>query len=279
MILKSYAKVNLYLKILNKRPDNYHNLDTIFERISLFDTIVLSGRKDNLIKITCSDKNVPTDNTNFCYKAAKLLQDKFKINSGVNIRIKKRIPVAAGLGGGSSNAATVLLGLNKLWKLGLSTEKLAKLAAKTGSDTAFFVYNTPFAQGRGRGEKITLLPKLKKLKFWHILIVPGIKVSTPHIYREWDKQDKGLTMVSSDVKILRFGQPLFNSLESVTLRLYPQVRQVKYALQGLGLNSVLMSGSGPAVFALVASKKQAVSLSEKLKELTPSSRFFVVKTA
>jgi len=280
LVIQSFAKVNLFLEVLNKRKDNFHNIDSLFERISLSDKIVLKNRQDNLIKISCSDPRVPLDETNLCFKAAKLLQDKFKIRKGLDIKIIKRIPVGAGLGGGSSNAASVLLALNKLWRLKLSKAKLAKLAAKIGSDVVFFVYDTAFARVRGRGEKIYVLNELNKVRLWHILVVPKIHVSTPLIYKKWDdfgcnkRQVAGLTKPISNVKILtsvlhkkdNISKPgfLFNSLEQVTLKLYPEVIHIKETLAGLGLKSALMSGSGPAVFAPLSSEKKAAALVKKV---------------
>jgi 4-diphosphocytidyl-2-C-methyl-D-erythritol kinase len=230
---------------------------------------------------------VPKDSTNLCYRSAKLLQDTFKIESGLDIKIIKRIPVGAGLGGGSSDAASVLLGLNRLWKLNLSQKKIAEYAAKLGSDIPFFICNIPFARGEGRGEKIKPLGGLRDVRLDHILVVPKIKVSTPLIYRKWDRFSK-LTVPNYDDKILNLAlrkkgliqRPdlLFNGLEEVTTRLYPQLKRIKEKLMQLGLKSILMSGSGPAIFGIVSSKKEAVSLRRKLRKVNKSWRVFVTRT-
>ncbi|MCX5700485.1 MAG: 4-(cytidine 5'-diphospho)-2-C-methyl-D-erythritol kinase [Candidatus Omnitrophica bacterium] len=288
MVIKSFAKLNLYLRVKNKRSDNFHNLETLFERISLQDRIVIANRRDNLIKLSCNNVSCPTDSANICWKAARLLQDKFCVKTGLNIKIIKRIPVGAGLGGGSSNAAALLLGLNKLWRLNLNQAKLVKLAAELGSDVAFFVYDTSFAVGRGRGEKIRILSNLKKIKLWHILVVPKIHVSTPLIYKKFDAFS-GLTKPRSNVKILTSAlaknastfEPglLFNSLEAVTLKLYPEVKRIKERLSASGLKNILMSGSGSAVFAVCYSFAQAQALSKRFKREEKSWRVFVVRTA
>ncbi len=275
LVIKSFAKVNLFLKVLNKRPDNYHNLNTLFERINLFDKITLIARRDNLIKISCNNPNVPLDETNLCFKAAKLLRDKFGKTRGLNIKITKRIPVGAGLGGGSSNAASVLIALNRLWKLNLSKEKLAEFGAKLGSDVPFFIYDTPFAEGKLRGEKIRVSSRLNKIRLWHILVVPKIHVSTPLIYKKLD-DFCGLTKTSSDVKILTSALVkknlflnsglLFNSLEQVTFKLYPEVKRVKDSLASLGLSNIVMSGSGSAVVGIVSSGKKAAILAQKIRK-------------
>ncbi len=304
LTLNSYAKLNLYLEVLNKRKDNYHNIKTIFERIDLADKIILKSRRDKEIKVTCNVTAVPRDNTNLAWRSAKLLQDSFNINKGVDIKIIKRIPVGSGLGGGSSNAASVLLGLNKLWKLNLAQNKLAGLAGKLGCDVPFFIYNSPFALGEARGDKIKPLKALYPMRLWHILVVPNIGVSTAAIYKRWDKGLKafkltspflrqrgtikkeraGLTMPKYNVNILTLalkkgnfsliGDALFNSLESVTAILYPQIDAIKERLIKLGVKSVLMSGSGSAVFGIVSSRKEALSLSRQLKTDSSWQVFF-----
>lgn len=287
MILKSYAKVNLFLQVLNKRPDNFHNLLTIFERIGLHDEIILKPRRDSLIRVICKDPAVPTDATNLCYRAADLLRKRFKLKKGVDIFIKKNIPVGAGLGGGSGNAATVLLGLNKLWKLNISKERLKGLGAKIGSDVAFFIYQVPFALGRGRGERIEPIGGLKKTRLWHVLVVPNLHVSTPLIYRKFDlyskltpqKQSaKILILALKKTHILRVSENLFNSLEATTIRLYPKVQRAKLELGKLGVNAILMSGSGSAVFGIVTSKKEAFFLYKKLAKNKSLGRIFIART-
>lgn len=289
MILNSYGKLNLYLEVLNKRKDNYHNIKTVFERIGFSDTITLKSRPDKKINITCNLASLPRGPSNLAYRSAYLLQNTFKVNKGVDIKIIKRIPVGAGLGGGSSNAASVLIGLNKLWRLNLRQAKLAKLAGKIGSDASFFIYNTPFAQGDLRGDRIRPLKMLSDTRLWHILIVPEIKVSTPFIYKKWDefKQKAGLTRPRSNVKMLiqalkknslsLASQALFNSLEEVSAKLYPQINCIKEKLHRLGVKSVLMSGSGPAVFGVVSSRKEAVFLYRQLKK-DSLGQVFVTRT-
>jgi len=321
LFLYSFAKINLYLQVLNKREDNFHNLNTLFCRIGLADTIVLKERKDSLIKIKCNSRQVPKDKSNLCFRAAALLKQALKLSFGVEIEIKKRIPVGAGLGGGSSNAASVLLGLNKFWDLNLPETKLVKLAAELGSDVPFFVAGEKFALGSRRGEVIKPLASLKKVKLWFILVYPNVKVSTPLIYRKFDEyislcqagdtealplppatpvrtagcrsgrtrwhQDvfSQLTRPKHDVKILISElskgafrvkpEHLFNSLEPVTTRIYPVVDQVKKSLYGMGLEKVMMSGSGPAVFAICGSARQVRDASRILRKEHKSWQIFV----
>lgn len=294
LTLHSHAKLNLYIKVKNLRPDGYHNIDTIFERINLFDTISVTLRPDNKIRIISTGLLVPRGSANLCYRSAQLLQDKFNLSKGVDIKILKRIPIGAGLGGGSSNAAVTLLGLNKLWDLNIGSKVLAELGRKIGSDVPFFIYNYPFARGLSRGDKIRPLKELFSIKLWHILVIPEIAVSTPLIYKKWDEfmhrknKKAGLTKEGSNVKIITsalqkgiyasIGKFLSNSLEEITIRLYKEVGYIKEKLVSLGVETVLMSGSGSAVFGIVSSRKEAVLLAKRLRKDNRSWRVFSVKT-
>jgi 4-diphosphocytidyl-2-C-methyl-D-erythritol kinase len=294
LILHSYAKLNLYLKIIGKRKDGYHSLQTIFERIDLADTIILTLRSDKKISLRCNEFSLSGTGANLAFQGAQILQKSCAVGKGVDIELIKRIPIGAGLGGGSSNAACVLLGLNKLWKLRLSLERLLGFGRKIGSDVAFFLHNCSFALGEGRGDRIKPL-HLQQLKpLWQILIVPKIEVRTPQVYKEWDisrRKNKSLelTIPQYNVNILisalknrdltRLGKGLFNNLERITLGLYPEVHRAKKRLSDLGLKSILMSGSGPAVFGLVSAEKEAVSLSRQLeKEHHPNWQVFTTRT-
>ena len=287
LALNSYAKVNLSLEVINKRKDNYHNLRIIFERIDLSDKIILKSRSDKEIKVTCNNSNVPKNRSNLCYRSAEALRDIFKIEKGLDIKIIKRIPVGAGLGGGSSNAATVLSGLNKFWRLNVSKKRLVEIAKRIGCDVPFFIYDVSFAKALGRGDEIKPLGALKDTKFWHILVVPKILVSTPFIYKKWDT-DSGLTTPPFDVKLLTStlkknalslrGEHLFNSLESIAVKYYPQVKIIKEKLRSLGLKKILMSGSGPAVFGIVSTRKEAVTLARKMRDQDKSLQVFVTRT-
>ena len=294
LIIKSFAKINLYLQVLSKRKDNFHNLSTLFARIDLADTLIFRKRRDSFIRIKCAHPQVPQDETNLCYRAAALLKQELNLGLGIEIELKKCIPVGAGLGGGSSNAASVLLGLNKFWNLNLPETKLVKLGSKLGSDVPFFIYQKKFALGSQRGDKIEPLVSLDKLKLWFILVYPNLKVSTPLIYQKFDsslpvgRAFSRLTRQKHNVKLLvsqllKSGQRLapeflFNSLEAITSNLYPVVNQVKNALSNIGLDKVMMSGSGPAVFAICDSCRQAQSLRNKLYKQYKSWQVFVVST-
>jgi len=294
LVIKSFAKLNLFLQVLNKRPDNFHNLNTLFTRIDLADTVILRKRLDQQIKVKCDSQQVPADRSNLGWRAAALLKQELKLERGIDIEIKKCIPVGAGLGGGSSNAASVLLGLNKFWNLNLSQARLVKLGAKLGSDVPFFIHQVKFALGSQRGDKIKPLTGMRRLKLWFILIYPNFKVSTPLVYKKYDtysaakKSFSGLTRPKRNVKILtselmkkgrKFDSSLLlNNLEPVTASLYPEVNQVKKALSGIGLDKIMMSGSGPAVFAICDSCSQAQRLKNKLSRQHRPWRIFAVST-
>ena len=291
LILHSYAKLNLYLKIVGKHKDGYHGLRTIFERIDLADTIILTRRTDRKITLKCNVSTLSGAGANSAFKATRILQDACAVGKGVDIELIKRIPIGAGLGGGSSNAAFVLLGLNKLWKLGLSLKKLLVFGRKIGSDVAFFLHNCSFALGEGRGDRIKPLQLQHVKPLWQILVVPKIEVRTPQVYKEWDRNEQRgksleLTIPKYNVNILisaiknrdltRLGGDLYNSLERITLAMYPEVSLVKKRLSELGLKSILMSGSGPAVFGLVSAKKEAASFCRQLgKEHHPNWQVFI----
>lgn len=283
MILKSWAKINLYLDVSKKRKDGYHNLRTIFERISLFDKIILKVTKNPKVIISSSSDSIPKGKDNIVYKAAMLLKKDFRIKKGADIVIEKNIPVGAGLGGGSSNAAYTLIGLNRLWGLGLTRKKILSYARCLGSDVAFFVYETPFAFAKGRGERIKPLYNLNK-KLWHILVVPQLKVSTKEIYAEFDKLGhsrikKAALTEKQLLKLVKVSTAgiLHNNLERVTFKNYPIVERVKGDLNEHGLKNALMSGSGGAVFALTNSRKEGLRLAERLKR-TARCKVFVVST-
>ncbi len=286
LTFNSYAKLNLALNVLGKRPDGYHQLRTVFERIDLHDTITLRKISEG-IRIHCNHPHVPLGPKNLVYKIAQKLQNDFGIKEGVEITIKKRIPVAAGLAGGSSNAATVLQGLNQLWNLNLPQKKLIEYADALGSDVTFFLYDAPYALGEGRGEKIKALPI--KTRLWHLLVTPRLKVYTRDVFVSLALKQGGnlkLTKKKDDVNILlpflrggnlySIGSSLSNDLEPAILSLKPHLGRLKDKFIDAGAVGVCFSGSGPSVFALAESQKHALNLRAKFdKRFT---QVFVVST-
>jgi 4-diphosphocytidyl-2-C-methyl-D-erythritol kinase len=275
------AKLNLVLDVVGKRPDGFHELRTIFERISLADQITLTRNKSGKIRITCSHPHVPKGPGNLVYKAAMMLSKDFDISEGLDINIIKNIPVAAGLAGGSSNAAAVLSGLNRLWQIGLNKAQLVKYAARLGSDVAFFLYDTPFALGTGRGEIIK--PLAVKTKLWHVLVTPRVKIYTKEVFT---RLKLNLTNKKDNVNILlpflrkgdllRLAAALSNDLEAAILSLRPDFIYLKKKLLDAGATGVCFSGSGPSVFACVQSQRHALSLRAKFDRRY--TQVFVVST-
>jgi 4-diphosphocytidyl-2-C-methyl-D-erythritol kinase len=285
--IKSYAKLNLYLEVLNKRPDHYHNILTVFEKISLFDEITLKSRRDTQIKIISHQADVPLGEKNLAYQAASLLKKDLGINKGIDIKIEKRIPVASGLGGGSSNAASVLRGLNQLWNLALSQARLISYGRRLGADVPFFLSEASYALGRKRGDEIEIIP-LKK-RFWHLLLVPKIKVSTQAVYKRIDQirrvQSARLTNYPDNVKMLLKGlrdnnfflinKAIFNELEAVTIDLFPALGELKEKLLNMGFKNIVMSGSGPAMFVFVSSRKEGGQVCRQLGKISTWQTFLV----
>lgn len=252
--MKAPAKINLSLDVLHKRPDGYHEVKMVMTTIDLADRVELMDLYYDTIQIISHNRFVPDDERNLAYQAAKLLKEKFGIRRGVAISITKCIPVAAGLAGGSSDAAATLRGLNKLWGLGLSLDELAEIGAEIGSDVPFCVYGGT-AVATGRGEKIEHIPAPPPS--WVILAKPKIGVSTADVYRNLNLQSvhhpdvDGMVAAIKEKNYEKICALAGNVLESVTLNMHPEVAQIKEQMKRFGADVSLMSGSGPTVFGLV----------------------------
>lgn len=254
LYVKAPAKINLTLDVLYKRPDHYHEVEMIMTTVDLSDRIGLESRADGFIKIISTNGFIPDDSRNLAYQAAQLIKDTYGIAQGVTISIEKEIPVAAGLAGGSSDAAATLKGLNDLWELNLSIDTLAELGAKIGSDVSFCIYGGT-ALATGRGEKIQKLPAPPTC--WVVLAKPKIGVSTAQVYGglnlEGIEHPNTKQMIqaieTNDYELMC--NSLGNVLESVTFDLHPEVVMIKEQMKRFGADAVLMSGSGPTVFGLV----------------------------
>ncbi|AFU16182.1 4-diphosphocytidyl-2-C-methyl-D-erythritol kinase [Bacillus thuringiensis MC28] len=252
--MKAPAKINLSLDVLGKRQDGYHEVKMIMTTIDLADRLELMELAEDRIEILSHNRYVPDDQRNLAYQAAKLLKEKFNVKKGVSITIEKTIPVAAGLAGGSSDAAATLRGLNKLWNLGLTIEELAELGSEIGSDVSFCVYGgTAIATGRGeRIEHIKTPPSC-----WVILAKPHIGVSTADVYGNLKLNRVTHPNVDKMVDVINAGDykgicdTVGNVLEDVTFKMHPEVARIKAQMKRFGADAVLMSGSGPTVFGLV----------------------------
>ncbi|KPL02788.1 MAG: hypothetical protein AMJ90_04870 [candidate division Zixibacteria bacterium SM23_73_2] len=264
--IKSFAKVNLCLYVLGKREDGYHEIFSVMQAVDLWDELTLS-KIPRGIRVECDDPKVPLDNSNLSYRAAELLLDRVDIDSGVKIKIKKKIPQAAGLGGGSSNAAFTLIGLNKLFDLGLAREDLHPIAEQVGSDVPFFLYSGQ-AVARGRGERIkeVELPK----DYWIVLVKPNFKMSTYEVYKNF-KID--LTKKTKKIKI-RFEKKEFhkllrnwkNDLEGEVEKNFPQIKEIKNRLRKAKAIKSQMSGSGPTVFGIFKEKPEEKEVRKLFRE-------------
>jgi len=254
LMVKAPAKINLTLDVLAKRPDGYHEIEMVMTTIDLADRLTIYRRSEDKITLDCTVSYLPLDQRNHVYQAARLVKERYGVTEGVHIHIDKQIPIAAGLAGGSSDAAATIKGLNRLWNLGMSVEEMAELGSQVGSDVSFCVYGGT-ALARGRGEKIERIPTPPPC--WVILAKPPIGVSTSEVYGALRIDDLNEGRKSAEmVEAIRQGdfagvcRALGNHLESVTLDMHPQVRQIKERMLRFGADGVLMSGSGPTVFAL-----------------------------
>ncbi|MBE1556188.1 4-(cytidine 5'-diphospho)-2-C-methyl-D-erythritol kinase [Sporosarcina limicola] len=269
---KASAKINLTLDVLHRRPDGFHEVEMIMTMVDLADRIWLRATDDGRITIRTSEQYVPSDRRNLAYQAAEILQSRYAISKGVEITLEKSIPVAAGLAGGSSDAAATLRGLNRLWKLGLGAVELAALGSQIGSDVAFCVHGGT-ALATGRGEIIESLPAPPNC--WVILAKPAISVSTSDIYSNLDLSVMNHPNTTGMIEALRKSdynkicKTVGNVLEPVTMNLYPQVVMLKEQMKKFGADAVLMSGSGPTVFGLVKHESRVPRIYNGLKGFCP----------
>jgi len=273
MIVKqSPAKINLILKVLRKREDGYHDIATLMQGISLYDEMKFS-LKGNTIIVKCPGSSLPENEDNIVYKAAKALFSYVSYSSGVEITINKKIPIAAGLGGGSSNAATTLVTLNEMLGCGCSKEDLVRIGSKIGADVPFFIFRET-AWAFGIGDRLQIAEDIPFM--WFVLVNPGFEVSTKKVY---ENLKLGLTKriikytIPRLKKVPQVSGKLSNDLEKVTLELYPVLFKIKELLIAYGALGSLMSGSGPTVFGIFADEKAALKAAEELKKANVGSVF------
>lgn len=272
---------------MGRRPDGYHEIRTLFQLVDLCDEIILEQAPRG-VSISTSAAGVPRDGTNLCVAAARRLERFTRGRQGVRIFLKKRIPVAAGLGGASSNAASTLLGLNRLWNLRLPRKVLNEEARAIGADVPFFVSGCGSAWGLARGDRI--VPADLRAPFWALIVTPSVPVRTDMIYSYIGSMGPFLTSPVLGARMPRkilqplsdIIQLLHNDLQKVTVVLKPVVGRLIHCLRSIGVQSVCMSGSGPSVFALFTSKEEAVRTRDRLRSQLGSqgagpARFFVAK--
>jgi 4-diphosphocytidyl-2-C-methyl-D-erythritol kinase len=272
--LKSPCKVNLILNILAKRPDGFHELETVMHPVGIFDLLTFD-RTAAGIALTCDKPELPTDSRNLVHRAAAAFFKETEINEGVRIHLQKKIPMEAGLGGGSGNAATTLLGLNEMFGKPLAPEVLQRLAASLGSDVPFFLQSAP-AIATGRGEQVKSLPPFRALDGYHfVLIHPGFGVSTPWAYKnlarfpsalngERGRAERLVQALNNSIEAAR--PDFYNSLEAPVLEKFPLLAIFQEFLLEHGAAVALMSGSGSTTFALVKGADQARQVQEQFRE-------------
>jgi 4-diphosphocytidyl-2-C-methyl-D-erythritol kinase len=258
------AKVNLYLKIIRKREDGYHDLATLMQRISLYDEMIFKPGREGIV-LHCPNSNLPEDVSNIVYRAAAAFLRKVPLQGGIDITINKSIPVAAGLGGGSSNAATTLLTLNQIAGCPLSKTTLMEMGASLGADVPFFILEQT-AWAFGIGDRLEAVSKAPHLSF--LLINPGFELSTKDVYEGLNLR---LTKEPIHYSIPRFFERhdvimgLHNDLEKVSIHLHPVLKEIKTLLLDHGASGALMSGSGPTVFGVFDNEEMTVKTEQSLK--------------
>lgn len=271
---KSYAKINLFLQVISKRPDGFHNLNTLFTKIDLFDTITIESA--DKFSISCTLSEVPTNKNNLVWKVKNIVEDRYGISCCINVHIDKIIPIGGGLGGGSSNAATFLIMINKLYDLSLSYDEQADILRSVGSDTVFFLHDCPML-GTGRGEILDAVPILPKLNL--LIVNPGIFISTGQIF-----SDKNLRLTAYG-EIIRMRLPLSlnglievmsNDLETPAFIKFPELVKIKTALEEKGAVKAMMSGSGSTLFGIFKDEEDLNRVYQYFRTMYPD--YFVVKT-
>ena len=270
MKLKAFAKINLGLDVIGRREDGYHQVRMIMQTIRMFDQLEIEKSSTPGIRLSVNLPYVPTDSGNLVYRAASLLMEEFSIQEGVDIRLNKFIPVAAGMAGGSSDAAAALVGVNRLFDLGLSRKELMERGLRLGADVPYCVMRGT-ALAEGIGEKLTRLPALPSC---YILIgKPGISVSTKYVYtnlkldaRTEHPDIDGIIEALENQDLGGVTGKMGNVLESVTIPRYPVIEKIKELMKAEGALNALMSGSGPTVFGIFDDRKTAERAQQKLRD-------------
>lgn len=271
--LKANAKINLTLDVLGKRPDGYHELEMIMHGITLSDTVTISKISSPRIELKTNLGFLPTDGRNLAHKAASYMIENFEIDGGVDIGIVKKIPVAAGLAGGSADCAAVIKGMNEIFELKLSLRDMMDIGLNFGSDVPYCIMGKT-ALAKGRGEILESIET--KLKLHIVLVKPHFSVSTAEVYRGLNLSEvKSRPQTAEALKSVMSGDVLgvcsnlCNVLETYTLKKHPSLLEVKKELKNNGAINALMSGSGPTVFGIFESKETACAAADALREINP----------
>jgi 4-diphosphocytidyl-2-C-methyl-D-erythritol kinase len=264
------AKINLYLEVLGKRPDGYHEIETLILAVELNDEIHIAPDETGRLRLTCDAADLSAGDDNLVLQAARLLRQRTGCTRGASIGLEKRIPWAAGLGGGSSDAAATLAGLNELWELGLSTDQLALMGAELGSDVPFF-FHAPAAVCTGRGEKVK--PVAAGRAFDIVLVKPPMGLNTAEVYREQAAQQAETAPPGSEAAVAALkdgdvealGRALHNRLQAPAMRMRPALAELHQRMQRTAPAGCLMSGSGSCLFALCRDRREAEQVADDLR--------------
>lgn len=279
MRLQAFAKINLGLDVLGKREDGYHEVRMIMQTIRMYDQLDMRKSVEPGIHLTTNKKYIPVDENNLVWRAAKLMMDICGIMEGVSIHLHKVIPVAAGMAGGSSDAAATLVGMNRLFHCGLSKEKLMELGVQIGADVPYCVLRGT-ALAEGIGEKLTVLPPMPDC--WILIGKPGISVSTKYVYTTLDLNTNtvhpdidGMKKALEDGNLYGITERMGNVLQDVTIPAYLEVERIKEQMKTLGAVNAMMSGSGPTVFGIFDNEEKAQEACQKLRESGSCQQVFL----
>lgn len=281
MSLKALAKINLGLDVLGRRDNGYHDVRMVMQSIYLYDDVFLKKTKEEGVTIETNWGFLPVNENNIAYKAAKLLMEEFSLPGGIHIRLRKYIPVSAGMAGGSTDAAAVLFGMNRMYKLSLTQEELKQRGVLLGADVPYCIMRgTVLAEGIG--EILTPLPAMPKC---YVLIAkPGISVSTKLVYEKLDAKEiknhpdiDGVMQGLKEQDLKKIAASMGNVLEAVTIEEYPVIEAIKECMKKNGALNAMMSGSGPTVFGLFESRTAAKSAQQKIRHQGLARQVYLTK--
>jgi 4-diphosphocytidyl-2-C-methyl-D-erythritol kinase len=279
MKLRALAKINLGLDVTGKREDGYHEVRMVMQTIQMYDQLEIKESKEPGIRLTTNLPFLPCNDGNLVYKAAKLLMDEFDIRQGVDMNLTKFIPVAAGMAGGSSDAAAALVGINRMFQLGLTKRQLMERGVQIGADVPYCVLRGT-ALAEGIGEKLTVLPPMPDC--WILIGKPGISVSTKYVYTTLDLNTDtvhpdidGMKKALEDGNLYGITERMGNVLQDVTIPAYPEVERIKEQMKTLGAVNAMMSGSGPTVFGIFDNEEKAQETCQKLRESGSCQQVFL----
>lgn len=273
VIVKAQAKINLALEVKGKRPDGYHELCMIMQTLRLHDSLLIQKSEPGRLKLTCDQPSLPLDERNLAYQAAQYLIREYGLQEGVSISLRKKIPVSAGLAGGSSDCAAVLYGMNRLFQLEIPRTRLMEIGRRFGADVPFCLMRGT-ALAEGTGERLTRLPPHPKV--WVVLAKPPVMVSTRSIFQQYDPTAAGTppdipAMIEALEKqnLPRIAALFGNALTGITARLHPIIGELITCMRRQGALNAAMSGSGPTVFGYFTHKETALSAIDEIKQAYP----------